>query len=120
MRNETVETRVARLEEQMQYLFKQAEETHEAQAVQLKATEGLQLSINKVSTSILQMTNSIATMNGQLAAHAPTIEEFLVMKQKVQGAGILGKWLWGAGAVLITILYTSREMIFHIFSRAPN
>ena len=59
------------------------------------------------STSMLD--RRLDLVERQLAENTPTIKEFMVMRHQVQGAGMLGKWVWlGAGA-LIGALYAGRE-----------
>lgn len=36
-----------------------------------------------------------------ITENEPTIREFITIKHKVQGAGTLGKWLWGIGGVIL-------------------
>ncbi|NUM72746.1 hypothetical protein HUU40_00150 [candidate division KSB1 bacterium] len=42
---------------------------------------------------------------------APTLAEFIVLKHKVAGAGLLGKWLWAFGGVLIGVVFAGREAV---------
>lgn len=60
----------------------------------------------------VEMTLRITSLEHSMTANAPTIQEFVTIKHKVQGAGKMGTVLWACGAALLTLLATSREAIF--------
>lgn len=102
--NESVEVRVARLEEQLRFLV---EEAKEAKTNRKGQYENIELLRQAMTT----MAGEVTEVKTKLAGQAPTIEEFITIKHKVVGAGKLGGWLWTAGAFLIGILAASRETI---------
>lgn len=59
----------------------------------------------------------LENVEANLAHNAPTLSEFVRIKHKVQGAGILGRWIWVALAGLIGFLYGAREQLLNLFSR---
>jgi hypothetical protein len=88
--SESVEVRVARLEENMKFLVKDAEQASAARKSQYQAIEAIQSTVTGMAT---------------------TIEEFITIKHKVVGAGRLGKWLWAVGAFLLGTASGAREHI---------
>jgi len=102
--SESIDVRVARLEEKMSFLVKDAEEAKTARKAQYKTTEDINRVINAMATEV-------SNVSSKLAGQAPTIEEFITIKHKVVGAGKLGKWLWLIGGILITIASGAREYI---------
>lgn len=102
--SETVEVRVARLEEQLKFLVEDAREAKASRKSQYETMEAL-------SKSVLALATDVTEVKGKLAGQAPTIEEFITIKHKVVGAGKLGRWLWIAGSFLIGFVFSSREAI---------
>lgn len=102
--SETVEVRVARLEEQLKFLVEDAREAKASRASQYESIEAL-------SKAVLSMGTDMTEVKTKLAGQAPTIEEFITIKHKVVGAGKLGKWVWITLGGLITFLFSSREAI---------
>lgn len=102
--SESVEVRVARLEEQLKFLVDDAKEAKISRKGQYDSIEALR-------QSVASMVGDVTDVKAKLAGQAPTIEEFITIKHKVVGAGKLGKGLWAAGAFLIGIVYSSREAI---------
>lgn len=108
--SETVEVRVARLEEQLKFLVEDAREAKASRKSQYDSIESL-------SKAVLALAGDVTEVKGKLAGQAPTIEEFITIKHKVVGAGKMGKWLWTAGAFLIGIVFSSREQIIAWISK---
>lgn len=99
-----MEVRLARLEENFKFLVEDAKEAKHARKGQYEAIE-------QMSRAMSSMATEVSEVKTKLAGQAPTIEEFITIKHKVVGAGKLGRWLWGAGAFLIGIVFSSREAI---------
>ena len=57
------------------------------------------------------MSTRMAAVEKQLASNEPTIQEFITIKHRVQGAGLAGKWLWAAGGAILAVAAASREHI---------
>lgn len=108
--SETVEVRVARLEEQLKFLVEDACEAKASRKSQYESIESL-------GKAVLALAGDVTEVKGKLAGQAPTIEEFITIKHKVVGAGKLGKWVWTAGVFLIGILFSSREQIISWISK---
>ena len=92
--SETVEVRVARLEEKMEFLVTEAKEAKEARNSQYVRNENNNL-------TLVQLAASIKSVEEKLAGQTPTIEEFITIKHKVVGAGKVGQVLWSIGSALI-------------------
>lgn len=71
--------------------------------------------IEEVKSTMNTINGRVTTVESTLTEYGPTIQEFLKIKQRVAGAGVLGKALWIAGGVLITIAYRMRESLFQWF-----
>ena len=108
--SESVEVRVARLEENMKFLVKDAEAASISRKNQYTAIEGIQ-------QAVTSMASTVAAVKDKLDGQAPTIEEFITIKHKVVGAGRLGKWLWVVGAFMLGTISTSREHIISWLSK---
>ena len=103
--SESLEVKIARIEEQNKALREEMQLAKEGRKAQYETLEN-------IGRTLIKLDNRIEGVEYSLAKAAPTIDEFVNIKLKVQGAGILGKWAWAAGASLITFLYTTREAIF--------
>lgn len=57
--------------------------------------------MDEMGANMTEMKYRLTSVESQLAVAAPTIAEFLVIKQRVIGAGALGRWLWLIGGVLL-------------------
>lgn len=102
--NESVEVRVARLEENMKFLVEEAKAAKEARKDQYSTNQS-------VGNSLQTMGNALEAVKTKLDGQTPTIEEFITIKHKVVGAGKLGKWTWITFGGLITFVFSSRETI---------
>ena len=102
--SESVEVRVARLEEQLKFLVDEAKEAKINRKGQYESIEALR-------RAMTTMAGEVGEVKNKLAGQAPTIEEFITIKHKVVGAGKLGRGLWTVGAFLIGVVYSSREAI---------
>ena len=97
MANESTEVQLARLQEQMKIVL---EELHSAK-------DGRKAQYEQMS----EISNRLQKVESSLANQAPTIEEFITIKHKVVGAGLMGKWIWLAAGGLITFVYSNREAL---------
>lgn len=106
---ESVEVRVARLEENMKFLVNEAIEAKTARKTQYETNE-------KAASAMQSMETSLVAVKQKLDGQTPTIEEFITIKHKVVGAGKLGRWLWTAGAFLLGAVFNAREWILKVLS----
>jgi len=108
--SESVEVRVARIEENMRFMIDETKEARSARKSQYEAIEAVRQMMSSMDVTLNAVQNKL---DGQ----APTIEEFITIKHKVVGAGKLGAWLWAAGAFIIGAVFSSRETIISLFTR---
>lgn len=108
--SEIIETRVVRLEEKLSFLVEEAKEAKLARKLQYSTNED-----NRIQMAAIG--HSLAMVQTKLDGQTPTIEEFISIKQKVIGAGKIGKAIWAAGVFVIGVAYSSREAILHWFSK---
>lgn len=104
MSTESQEAQMARIDERMKHILQQLERAEVGRKQQYEVNESIKSSMVKIDSRLEGVEKS-------LAVQAPTIQEFITIKQKVVGAGMLGRWLWLAAGGLITLLYNSRETI---------
>ena len=107
--SESAEVLLARLEERLRTLFENQEREN-------KAREQLDKSLSELKASITKMDARLEKLEDSMAKSEPTIEEFITIKHKVVGAGILGKWVWAGAGVIIGILAAARREIFAWFA----
>ncbi len=108
--SESVEVRVARLEENLRFLVDEAKEARINRKGQYESIEALK-------ASLAVMAGEVTKVRTKLDGQTPTIEEFITIKHKVVGAGKLGKWVWVSLGGIITFLFSSREAIISWLSK---
>lgn len=102
--SESLEVKLARVEEQNKLIREDMTLARDSRKQQYETLES-------IARSLIKLDNRVEGVEKSLAAAAPTIDEFVNIKLKVQGAGVAGKWAWAIGASVITFLYTIRETI---------
>ena len=96
--------KVVRMEERLNSVLKELEQARSSRKQQYEMIE-------KISIMMTQLESRVAGVEKSLASNAPTIQEFVDIKMKVQGAGIAGKWAWAIGASVVTFLFSIRETL---------
>jgi len=104
MSGESVEVQLARQDERWKLIERELSEAKVARKGQYEQMEALQTTVQLLSAKVSAVETSLAKAN-------PTIEEFITIKHKVSGAGAAGRYIWAAGAALLTFMATSRENI---------
>ena len=107
---ESHDAQIARLEERLTSIMVLMRESRE----EFKLHQDL---VKEISTSLAHVGHRVESVEHSLAKASPTIDEFIIIKHKIQGAGILGKWLWVALGFLVGTVYSMRETIFHWISK---
>lgn len=105
---EPLEIQMTRLQEQLKAVVVTLSEDREIRRESDK-------SLASIAVSVTNLDRRLETVERQLVKNEPTIEEFIVIKNQVQGAGKLGKWIWFAGGILIAGIYNIREAIRAMF-----
>lgn len=71
--------------------------------------------MQNVDRSLLDISYRVTNVENSFAKTAPTIDEFIKIKQKITGAGIAGKWLWTGFGMVLGVLISMRDLVFHWF-----
>lgn len=104
MSGDSLEVKLARLDEQLKAAREDMTLARDGRKAQYEMIEN----INK---TLIKLDNRVAGVETALATNAPTIQEFVDIKMKVQGAGLAGKWAWAIGASIVTFLFSIRETL---------
>lgn len=110
MGGESLEVQIARFDERLRRLLDETELARDSRKQQYEKLESIQQSVALLETRVKGVEDG-------LNRASPTIDEFLVIKHKVTGAGLLGKWVWAFGGGLLSTLAFSREAIFTWFAK---
>lgn len=71
--------------------------------------------ITEIAKNTANTEARLAVVESQMVSNAPTIQEFITIKHRVVGAGILGKWAWLLGGATISLIFSGREAIKSFF-----
>lgn len=110
MAEESIEVRLARLDERLMAVLGKLDEAKEDQRNQ-------QSSMSKIDNFLIMLDNRVKNVEESLAKASPTIDEFITIKHKVSGAGFIGKGVWVVLGGTISMLFAMRETIYQWFSR---
>jgi hypothetical protein len=55
-----------------------------------------------MSKQMTDVEGRVVTLEAHITSMSPTVEEFVTYKERVRGAGVLGRLLWMVGGVLLT------------------
>lgn len=110
MPGDSPEVKIARMEERLTTVLRELEQARDGRKQQYETSEA-------INRALLKIENRLEGVENQLIRASPTIDEFITIKHKVVGAGVLGKYVWAGGASIITFLFASREAIFSWFTK---
>lgn len=110
MGGESTEVQMARMDERLQQILREMGLDRDGRKQQYEKLE----SINK---AVALLDTRVKGVEDGLNKASPTIDEFITIKHKVAGAGMLGKWVWAFGGGLLSTLAFGREAIFSWFSK---
>lgn len=110
MSGESTEVQLVRLEERLKIIMESMTLDRNARKEQYEKME-------EISEKLTVLTLRVGTVEDGFARSAPTIEEFITIKHKVAGAGLAGRWVWVAGAAIISILFTMKKEIMEWLAR---
>ena len=108
---ESTEIQLARLDERMRMLLDRMEDNHNSHT---QTREWMR----KTDGTLQDIGNRVLNVEVSLQKAAPTIEEFIVIKHKIIGAGVAGKWMWATFGTLLGIVISMREQIIRWFTGA--
>lgn len=104
MTEQGISMKVARIEGQLDMILAAL---NDAKAGRQRVYERLE----EVNFTVSSLDSRTRHLEDGFAKNAPTIEEFVKIKQRVAGAGVAGKVIWAAGALILGAAYTIREHI---------
>lgn len=104
MHNEPIEVQLARLDERNKMILMRLDQNQ----VEAKEARG---QLKDAFESLRGIDARLERLEGSFATTKPTIDEFRSIKQKVLGAGTMGRWVWVALTGILGFLYTIREHI---------
>lgn len=110
MTGESPEVQMARLQEQMKTILIRLDEARDDSKTQRKW-------MAQMSTTLGDVVNRLSGVEEKFERASPTIDEFIIIKHKIIGAGLLGRWLWAGLGALLTFLFTIREALFTWISK---
>jgi predicted phage tail protein len=105
------EVQLAVLGEQFKFIQQELAEAKSARKTQYEKME-------EQSKTLAVMDARMQKVEASLQEQAPTIQEFITIKQRVVGAGFAGHWAWKAGGALICVLCYFRTEIFRWLSKS--
>lgn len=59
--------------------------------------------MEEMHVNLLQMDHRLKNVEDRVSSYGPTITEYITMKERVRGAGMAGRFLWGAGGVILSV-----------------
>lgn len=104
MGTESPEVQMARLDEKLKSILNELESARNGRKQQYD-------SIEKLGRSLTSIEGRVENVENSLAVTKPTIDEFVIIKHKVIGAGIMGRWLWAIVGGLLTFIFSMREAL---------
>ena len=106
----SLEVQLARIDERMKVIFENVAESR-------KASQDIYSRMDEIKDSLVVLTHRVNNVEKSLAEAAPTIEEFVTIKNKVLGAGMIGRSLWIVFGALIGMVFTARTEVNNWLSR---
>ena len=104
---ESTDIQLARMDERMKMILDKMEENHES-LVRSRAW------MQQVDRQLDTISSRVTGVEASLAKASPTIEDYLVFKNKVIGAGAMGRWLWVLVGFLLSLIITARHDIINL------
>lgn len=110
MSGDSPEVQMARLDERLKSILSELVQAREDGRHQYAKLEDL-------GRAVVSVENRVVSVENSLAKASPTIDEFITIKHKVQGAGVIGKWVWAIGGGIIGMIFTMRGSILEWLSK---
>lgn len=108
--HDSVEVKVARMDEQLKAVREDMDLARESRKQQYEMIEN-------VHRILIKVEHRMDGVEKTLAAATPTIDEFVNIKLKVQGAGMAGKAIWATVGAILTVAIALRETIIGWMTR---
>lgn len=110
MPTESNEVQIARVDEKLKAILAELAQARDGRKQQYEKLES-------VGRYIQILESRIEAVEKSLAKASPTIDEFLVIKHRVTGAGIIGKWIWAGAGSLIGVIAAVKTPLFDWLSK---
>lgn len=107
MTTESIDARLARLDERLRNFLDVQERANDLQEQQL-------ININK---AVKETSDRLTKVENTIANAGPALAEYTAIKNQVIGAGRLGKWIWVASGFIIGLVVSMKEVLISWFSR---
>lgn len=107
---DSLEVKVARMDERLEGVREDMLLARDGSKQQYEMIESVHRILSK-------MEHRLDGVEKSLAAATPTIDEFVNIKLKVQGAGLAGKVIWTTVGTLLTVMFTFRETVMNWLSK---
>lgn len=92
---------MARIEERVKIVMDELQEAAASRKEQYKAMEKMNLAMQALS-------QRVQTMEETFSKNAPALAEYIATKNKIIGAGIMGKWIWAAVGGLLGFIASGK------------
>lgn len=106
---ESTEIQLARMDERVKMILDRMEENQESHAHTRRWMERTDGTLHTINARVSNVETS-------LAQNAPTIAEFMTIKNQVIGAGMAGRWLWVGLGTVLGIIISLKDQILRFFS----
>ena len=113
MGQESTEVQMARLEERLKVILERLDEARNDQ-------QASQQNIGLITQTLQSISSRVENVESSLATAKPTIEEFITIKHRVVGAGMMGKWVWAIAGGLIGMLFSARVHIMDLLKEGQR
>lgn len=111
--SEPIEVQLARMDERMKSILQAQQANSEAQAAQFRQLHALDNTMHSLKERVSDMEESIANAG-------PALAEYTMIKHKVIGAGLAGKWIWVAASFVLGAIASSKGAILSWFSHGAG
>lgn len=110
MSGESLDVKIARIDERVESVRDELALARDGRKQQYEMVE-------KINQTLIRLDSRVSGVENSLASNAPTIQEFVDIKMKVQGAGIAGRWAWVVGSAILGFLFSIREHLIAWMSK---
>jgi tetrahydromethanopterin S-methyltransferase subunit B len=92
---------MARIEERVKIVMDELQEAAASRKEQYKAMEMMNLGMQALG-------QRVGTMEETISKNAPALAEYVATKNKIIGAGVLGRWIWFAAGGLLGLITSGK------------
>lgn len=107
MTTESIDARLARLDERLRNFLDVQERANDLQEQQLI----------KINQSVMETSNRLTKVENTISNAGPALAEYTAIKNQVIGAGRMGKWIWVTAGFVIGMVVSLKEVFISWFSQ---